>query len=464
MILFRLCEYKIIAIMPYITRDMAKFAREKGLNSETDHENKFDGSSCNSDSVARKLREQPFSVVPVSTDNDVQSSFASHSSCGSKCSQKSRSYQKSLASSASSEKRHLSMTGRRKSSTKSATSSAIINKLSSKYESPSKNLSFNEKMIKYSIGLLRSNITKLYDMDGAMNIERSKEFKSYKIDHNTPLITNVRNCDRIVKAVHRNEEFKEFPLCCKVYDLSRTPMDPDKSEYVKILRSLARKHPSIIQTWAVFFDPQQQQILVIQEYMAHGSVESYLKGKSRTCFEERKASEISQQLAMALDFLGDMGISHRSLSPRYIMIAHRQPIRVKLTGFFSAIIYWDIRRENVNLVPCIALADKPLEPEFQAPEVYGDSITEAFDPIHADIWSFGASIYFILTKRYPYDFSVMYIISIILVVIFYHYFCFISKKIRESKKKFKQMLTRQKPHLNVEIFYPVFCVPVLINE
>ncbi|OTF80226.1 Calcium/calmodulin-dependent kinase-like protein, partial [Euroglyphus maynei] len=143
-------------------------------------------------------------------------------------------------------------------------------------------------------------------------------------------------------------------------------MDPNKSEYLKILRSLARKHPSIIQTWAIFHDSSQQQILVIQEYLAHGSIELYLKGKNHSCFEERKVSEIAQQLAMALDFLGDMGISHRSLSPRYIMIAHREPIRVKLTGFRSAIIYWDIRREDVNLMPCVALTDKPLEPEFQA--------------------------------------------------------------------------------------------------
>ncbi|OTF80225.1 hypothetical protein BLA29_005379 [Euroglyphus maynei] len=262
--------------MPYITRDMANFARKKGLNSGADIDDKSDISSCNSESDNRKLREKPFSVAPVSTENDGQSSSSSNSSqtsCDSKSRQKSRSHQKSNAS-VSSEPRASSMTGRRKSSTKSitASSSSSSQKLSTKYESPNKNLSSKERMIKYTIGLLRSNITKLYDMDGAMNIEKNlKEFKSYKIDYNTPLITKLRNSDRIVKTYHRNEEFREFPLCCKVYDLSRRPMDPNKSEYLKILRSLARKHPSIIQTWAIFHDSSQQQILVIQEYLAHGS-------------------------------------------------------------------------------------------------------------------------------------------------------------------------------------------------
>nr|XP_027197357.1 aurora kinase-like [Dermatophagoides pteronyssinus] len=392
--------------MPYVTRDMANYAKEKGIHSdmENDDMTNVDATSCMSESDARKLREQPFSVAPTS-ENEGQSSSAvasSQTSCDQKPRQKSRSQQRSNAGSSAS--RASSMTGRRKSSTKSVAGSSGV-KLSTRYESPNKDLSFNEKMIRYTFGLLRSNIIKLYEMEGSANVDRSKEFKGYKIDYNIVLVTKQKDSDRIVKTTHKNEEFREFPLCCKVYDLSRRPMDPIKSDYLKILRSLARKHPSIIQTWGIFYDSKQQQILIIQEYLCHGSMETYLKVKNYPCFDEKKASEIAQQLAMALDFLGDMGISHRSLSPRYIMIAHREPVRVKLAGFRSAMIYWDIRRENVNLVPCVALADRPPEPEFQAPEVYGDAMTEAFDPVHADIWSFGASIYYILTKKYPYDFS-----------------------------------------------------------
>ena len=77
---------------------------------------------------------------------------------------------------------------------------------------------------------------------------------------------------------------------------------------------------------------------------------------------------------------------------------------LKLTGFKQAIIYWDVNNNDIQFCPCWPI-EKQNEhgPNFQPPEVYGNPETEQFDPIQADIWSYGANIYYMLVKQYPYN-------------------------------------------------------------
>ncbi|UXI22627.1 hypothetical protein NH340_JMT08570 [Sarcoptes scabiei] len=399
--------------MPYVTREQANKIKQtskgsKAIDIETDEE-------------GRKLRNLPSAVDPrlvskvvskassksSSPSSSQASSFVSSSSASK--SSKSKSSAKSTATSVQkSENKSTSKSSKscKKSIVKSKSSKSSLLKVEEPYESPHASLSFDEKKLKYTIELLKSNLTRMQGMDGAIKVENSKDFHQYRINFKRPLIRKLRNCDAIVFCAHRSDEFKEFPLCCKCFDRQKYRIDPERSEFLRILRVLSRKHPNIIQTWGLFYEESKQRILLVQEYFHHGSLESYLENpQQHPCYTEQRASEIAQQIVKAMDYLGDLGIAHRSITPHYIMIAHRDPIRVKLTGFKSAIIYWNLKRETVQLIPCVSLTKKPKQPEYQAPEVYGDPDSEAFDPIYADIWSLGATIYFVLTRKYPYDFS-----------------------------------------------------------
>src|SRR5699024_6829957 len=108
---------------------------------------------------------------------------------------------------------------------------------------------------------------------------------------------------------------------------------------------------------------------------------------------ETQARFWAKQLCDSLDFLGDQAIAHRNLTPKNLLVKKAGcEQRLKLTGFQSAIIYWDMATNDIQFCPCWPAQNQKTDgPNFQAPEVYGDSATEEFDPILADTWSYGAN-------------------------------------------------------------------------
>ena len=77
---------------------------------------------------------------------------------------------------------------------------------------------------------------------------------------------------------------------------------------------------------------------------------------------------------------------------------------LKITNFRQAIVYWSVMDNDVSFLPCLPAEQQASDgANYQAPEVYGDPSQEDFDPIVADTWSYGAVIYFMASKKYPYD-------------------------------------------------------------
>ena len=144
-------------------------------------------------------------------------------------------------------------------------------------------------------------------------------------------------------------------------------------------------------------------IYVFQEWATNGNLVEYME--TTPPLSERKAAVWAKQVYRALDFLGDQAIAHRDLAPiQLVVVPVFSEVWLKLTGFSQSIIYWDINSNDVEFCQCWP-AEKQIKdgPNFQPPEVYGNPQTEQFDPIQADIWSFGANIYYMLAKQYPYN-------------------------------------------------------------
>lgn len=147
---------------------------------------------------------------------------------------------------------------------------------------------------------------------------------------------------------------------------------------------------------------------VFQEIGPFGTLADLVK-KKKAPLEEKDCQLVACQLRSGMDFLGDMGVSHRAIGPRHLLIVHRETqLRVKLTGFRSAVIYYNELKDEIIFQPCLPLkaARKNGVEDFNAPESYGNRKKEQFDPVAADVFSAGATLYHLLTGgEFPYDVS-----------------------------------------------------------
>lgn len=261
------------------------------------------------------------------------------------------------------------------------------------------NLSFDQKKLLYITNVLKCEIDRLDKEEPMVDCSKSKDFSKYKMkeDKSYP---EPHSCKSILSTSH--SDFPKFLLLTKLYDCPDRKLSPESALYLKILRHIGRKHPSIVHTWDVCY--KDNNVFVVQEYAPGGSTETYVRKSGP--LPEKTCQHVSKQIFKAMDYMGDVGISHRAISPAHVLICNKSEFRVKITGFRSAIVYWQPKIEDITYVACLPLDCKPKEPDFQAPEVYGNADQEEFDPISADIWAFGACVYFYLTSKYPYDITV----------------------------------------------------------
>ncbi|KAI2807279.1 hypothetical protein BLOT_009242 [Blomia tropicalis] len=258
-------------------------------------------------------------------------------------------------------------------------------------------MAFDEKRVQFIQTLLRSNVKKLSDIIGADSAEASaKLFEKYTIS-SKPFNSNPHSAKQLNETTHCDFP-KDCVILCKQYDSSK--YDPKSSLFLRILRHLGKKHPNIIQTWDILL--KGNTIFVFQELAPYNNLSEFVNKKG--VLNEDKAQTVARQTRLALDFMGDMGISHRSITPNHMLLVHvSHDFQIKLTGFRNAIIYYDEKHDDVNYQPCIPLSKKSKEPDYVALEVFGDPEKEQYDPINADVWSFGASLYFIVSKGYPFQ-------------------------------------------------------------
>lgn len=227
-----------------------------------------------------------------------------------------------------------------------------------------------------------------------MSINQAKQaWDNYQIDYGN----NLHSSDEVRMYPASCKTAKEFPMMSLIY--STRTFNPQNSFYLKLLRHLGRKHPYIILTWEIFHDDAN--IYIFQELVTKGNLVIYMETnvptESQVCFW-------AKQLYRAMDFLGDNGIAHRDITPVHIIIKPMgNELWIKLTGFRRSIIYWNTDTNDINFCQCLPIAQQKQDgPNFQAPEVYGN-VNEVFDPIQADIWSYGAILFFCLANFYPYN-------------------------------------------------------------
>jgi len=240
---------------------------------------------------------------------------------------------------------------------------------------------------------------------GALPVKEQKEaaeFVNYKVQTEVPAIfeglhSTIRRCT--------NTKFGSLVMSARVFRPSSL-LKPD-DWYLKLLRAIGRKNQFIIQTMDIFVD-ERAHIWLLQEFGTGGNAFDYSRHHSLT---EGQMLNWAQAIYQAIDWLGDLGIAHRSIQPKHLLLKAvpgasdpSEAIRVKLSGFRDAIIYWDPVTKDIIDQPCLPAA--ALEYAFfQAPEVFNkaNSVQEYFEPIAADLWSYGATMFYMVARMYPFN-------------------------------------------------------------
>ena len=134
--------------------------------------------------------------------------------------------------------------------------------------------------------------------------------------------------------------------------------------------------------------------------------------------------EWAGQIYSGMDFLGDSGIVHRSISPKHVLLTvspeDGEKTVAKLSSFRDSVLYYDVVTSTVRLMAVLEKERAKATSNascynFFAPEVFGlgggggggggnggtGIGNDLYNPIPAEVWSFGATFFFANTRAFP---------------------------------------------------------------
>jgi len=173
---------------------------------------------------------------------------------------------------------------------------------------------------------------------------------------------------------------------------------PDASQCAVLYRL---KHPNIVRHRDVLFDSSNETQIHVVQYMPRGIVMDCTKLEGVKPMSEEGVRELMRDVVLGLEYLHENRIVHLDIKPSSMLRGGDGGVR--LTDFDDVLIYGlgeETVRERMHLLTAGT-------PAFAAPELCvadneSDSISER-NMYQADIWSLGASLFYMVFGSAPFQ-------------------------------------------------------------
>ncbi|KAA8498469.1 Serine/threonine-protein kinase ssp1 [Porphyridium purpureum] len=172
------------------------------------------------------------------------------------------------------------------------------------------------------------------------------------------------------------------------------PLNLDSREEQAVMKKLV--HPNICRNRDVLYDEADDRFILVIEYMSRGVVMDSSKLEGVKPLSEDGVREIMRDVVCGLEYMHFQEMVHRDIKPDNLLRAGDGT--VKLGDFGEAKIY------NLKGASQASKPSAPGTPAFLAPELcLSEKAPRApAESYAADIWSLGATIYYMVFGRAPF--------------------------------------------------------------
>lgn len=185
-------------------------------------------------------------------------------------------------------------------------------------------------------------------------------------------------------AIHKKTGKRVAVKVMSKKDMSSSDVELQRRE-IEILKMC--QHPHIIRLLDIFENTDY--IYIVMENLSGGDLFSYLE-KRKFVVPEKRAKEMSHQLATAIYYLHSYGVAHRDLKPENILMSSdKDDADCKIVDFGLSKI---IGPSETSLDPFGTLSY--VAPEVLLQKPYGKEV---------DLWSLGVITYLLLSRVLPFD-------------------------------------------------------------